>query len=437
MSNKHTLNIKNISKAPQTIGIYQFLRGKEVLYVGKAVNIKARLASHLQNARLDPKEAKLIAESDRIKVIPTPSEFAALLLEAKLIQQLKPKYNVRWRDNKSYLYIRITATEYPKVILARANDIKSGNKDQFFGPFQGTRLVQDLIREIRKVVPFCTRPRLGKSPCFHSKIGQCDPCPNLVSQMKDPSLKTELKRKYRRNIRQVKKILKGQTETVTGELEKQIKELSQKERYEEALVIRNRLIRFERLITQTLGLKEEPPSPTDTKEALTSLREVLKQYLPSLRDLNRIECYDVSNLGGGQATASLVVLTDGQIDKSQYKKFKIKGGRKDLGDVGMMKQVIERRFKNKWPKPDLIVVDGGKPQVRKIREALKALNNKTPLIGIAKGPDRLVIGIEKLPTKRLPITHPGFNLIRLLRDESHRFSRGYHLLLRSKTLLPK
>ena len=103
----------------------------------------------------------------------------------------------------------------------------------------------------------------------------------------------------------------------------------------------------------------------------------------------------------------------------------------------MLKEVIERRFKNKWPKPDLIVMDGGKPQVRKIKEALKALQNKTPLIGIAKGPDRLVIGVEKLPTKRLPISHSGFNLIRLLRDESHRFSRGYHLLLRNKALLAK
>jgi len=436
MSNKDTLEIKELSKAPQTIGIYKFLRGKEVIYVGKAVNLKARLTSHLQNARLDPKEAKLITESDHVRVIPTPSEFAALLLEAKLIQQLHPKYNIRWRDNKSYLYIRITKAAYPKVLLARATDIELKSKDQFFGPFQGTRLAQDLIREIRKVTPFCTRTKIGKSPCFHSKIGQCDPCPNVISQAHEEGIKNELKTQYRKNIRQVVRILKGQTELVTKDLNEQIQHLSQEQRYEDALVIRNRLLRFERLITQTLGLKEEPPSPADTQQALESLKDVFSPYFSALKELGRIECYDVSNLGGGQATASLVVLTNGQIDKSQYKKFKIRGN-KDLGDVGMLKEVIERRFKNKWPKPNLIVVDGGKPQVRKVREALRALENKTPLIGIAKGPDRLVIGVEKLPTKRLPISHPGFNLIRLLRDESHRFSRGYHLLLRNKALLGK
>ena len=436
MSKDITLKLEELTKAPQTIGIYQFIRGAEVLYVGKAVNLKARLASHLQNARLDPKEEKLVAESDKVRVIPTPSEFAALLLEAKLIQKLHPKYNIRWRDNKSYLYIQITKADYPKVLLARTTDIQLKTKDQFFGPFQATRLAQDLIREIRKVIPFCTRSKIGKSPCFHSKIGQCDPCPNTIHQIKDEQIKTELKAKYRKNIRQVVRILKGQMELVTQDLEGQIQKLSQEQRYEEALVIRNRLLRFERMITQTLGLKEEPPSPADTEQALESLKEVFSPYFPALKSLSRIECYDVSNLGGGQATASLVVLTNGQIDKSQYKKFKIKG-EKDLGDVGMLKEVIERRFKNKWPKPDLIVMDGGKPQVRKIKEALKALQNKTPLIGIAKGPDRLVIGVEKLPTKRLPISHSGFNLIRLLRDESHRFSRGYHLLLRNKALLAK
>src|SRR3990172_12029250 len=284
MSNKDTLGIKELSKAPQTIGIYKFLRGKEVIYVGKAVNLKARLTSHLQNARLDPKEAKLITESDHVRVIPTPSEFAALLLEAKLIQQLHPKYNIRWRDNKSYLYIRITKAAYPKVLLARATDIELKSKDQFFGPFQGTRLAQDLIREIRKVTPFCTRTKIGKSPCFHSKIGQCDPCPNTVYQIKDEGINAELKAKYRKNIRQVVRILKGQTGLVTKDLEEQIQKLSQEQRYEEALLVRNRLLRFERLITQTLGLKEEPPSPADTEQALGSLKEVFSPYFSALKE---------------------------------------------------------------------------------------------------------------------------------------------------------
>lgn len=101
----------------------------------------------------------------------------------------------------------------------------------------------------------------------------------------------------------------------------------------------------------------------------------------------------------------------------------------------MLGQAVGRRFKNKWPKPDLIVVDGGKPQVRTLLNLLRKLEIKIPVIGIAKSPDRLVIAVEKLPTKRLAASHPGFNLIRLIRDESHRFSRKYHLLLRGKEFL--
>ncbi len=131
----------------------------------------------------------------------------------------------------------------------------------------------------------------------------------------------------------------------------------------------------------------------------------------------------------------MVVLTAGAVDKSQYRKFKVKNPSL-VGDTLIMKEILRRRFKNAWPKPDLIVVDGGKPQVRAVRQTLKELKVTIPVVGIAKAPDRLVIGTADLPTRRLSPTHPGFNLIRLIRDESHRFSRRYHLLLRGKEFLP-
>ncbi|NIT04416.1 GIY-YIG nuclease family protein [Candidatus Saccharibacteria bacterium] len=430
-----------VKGAPQTIGVYQFLKGREVLYVGKAVNIKARLASHLANARFDPKEAAIVEGATRVKVTPVESEFKALLLEAQLIQKLHPKYNRRWKDNKSPLYIHVTSGEYPKILTNRGKDLKQIHpKGVVFGPFPSTQVVQELIREIRKVIPFCTRKRIGKQPCFHSKIGLCDPCPNEIVRVESKRKREESKRQYRKNIRQVVRILKGQTEPVLKDLEKQLEELSDKQKYEEALVVRNRTVRFERLISQTLGIKEETIPQQDAEKSLESLAKLLTAYFPGLTNLKRIEAYDVSNIGGREATASMVVLTEGRVDKSQYRKFKIVTSNQRpairLGDVGMLGQVVARRFKNKWPKPDLIVVDGGKPQVRAVQKALKEANQRVPTVGIAKAPDRLLLGVDRLPTKRLPQNHPGFNLVRLIRDESHRFSRRYHLFLREKELMP-
>ena len=137
----------------------------------------------------------------------------------------------------------------------------------------------------------------------------------------------------------------------------------------------------------------------------------------------------------------MVVATNGQIDKSRYRKFKIRLATRNsllatnLGDVGMLVQVFERRFKNRWPNPDLIVVDGGKPQVRITQEALVRIGKKIPIIGIAKAPDRLIVGTGGLTTTRPQLSNPGFNLVQLLRDEAHRFSRKYHRALRHKKLL--
>jgi excinuclease ABC subunit C len=428
------LSKKELKKAPQTIGVYQFLGGKKPLYIGKAVNLKARLASHRQNAKQDPREKALWKATDTVAITLVESEFKALLLEAELIRKKKPKYNRRLRDDKSALYIEITGGDYPKVLLARKTDLSLSTKEksQFFGPFQSKGVVQQVTREIRKVIPFCTRTRLSKSPCFHSKIGLCDPCPNAIENEKK---KSALKRRYRRNIRQVTKILKGEIEPVTKALKKEIKGLSDGQKYEEALIARNHLMRFERLITQQLGIGREVV-PNNQKEALQDLKKLLKESFPSLKNLRRIEAYDVSSTSQKQATASMVVFTEGRVDRSQYRKFKIKTPG-IIGDTPMLVEILERRLKNRWPKPNLIVVDGGRPQVKALLKTLQELKEDIPVVGIAKAPDRLVLGIKNLPTKRPPLDHAGFNLLRHLRDESHRFSRKYHLLLRGKTLLPQ
>lgn len=430
---------KMITKIPQTTGVYQFLgKAGEIVYIGKATNLKARIASHFETAKKDPKEAAVLQNATCIKTIATQSDFQALLLEAQLIKKHKPKYNSVWKDDKSYLYVRITKEEFPKVLLARARDLKPNHSGLIFGPFPSTRAAEELIHEVRKVVPFCTRKNISKIPCFHSKIGQCDPCPNLVASSKLLVVRRELKRKYRRNILQVAKIFQGKAEPILSDLKKKMEEESKKGDFEEALILRNRIGRFEKLLTQTLRVKEDYREPADH---LVALRKLLVTYFPTIKNLGRIEAYDISNLSQKEPTAAMVVAVDGLIDKSQYRKFKIKQlaiSRKplaNLGDVGMLAQVFERRFKNKWPEPDLIIVDGGKPQVRATKQALTIIGRSIPVIGIAKAPDRIVIGKGNLTTIRPPLSDPGFNLIQLLRDEAHWFSRKYHRYLREKQLL--
>ena len=116
MSSNITLKKESLDEAPPTIGVYQFIGKKDVLYIGKAVNIKARIASHLQNAKKDPKEAAIVRGAEKVKIIPTESEFKALLLEAELIKTYKPKYNKIWKDDKrviekSPLCVRINHSE--------------------------------------------------------------------------------------------------------------------------------------------------------------------------------------------------------------------------------------------------------------------------------------------------------------------------------------
>ena len=431
---KIKLDRKEILKIPPVTGIYIFSRKCKMLYIGKDINIKARLLSHLENAKIDHKEALIIEGSDSIEYLVTDSEFKALLLESKLIQIHKPRYNVRWRDDKSYLYIKIPILDdFPKIQMARREREKGV---LYFGPFPSTKSVEGLLGSIRRIFPFCTQKSVSKYRCFHAKIGLCGPCPSEISQLKDDLLKRRLKREYRHNIRQVIKILEGKTKVVQQSLYKEIKTAIASQDYENALEIRNKIYRFEKLILQRLFDETDPTAYNQSEEAVKDLLHILIPFLPNLQNLNRVECYDISNLSFKEATASLVVMADGQIKKDQYRKFKIKNPKLE-SDFEMIDEVIKRRFKNKWPEPNLIVIDGGKPQVRVVMSALATFEKKIPIIGIAKNPDRLILGIDGLATIRPSLNNRGFNLIRHLRDESHRFARKYHLHLRNKKLLPK
>lgn len=408
------------------------------VYIGKSVSLKARITSHYQSAKLDRKERAIQTDSDSIKFTITDNEFKALLLEAELIQLHQPTHNRVWKDDKSYLYIRITGDELPKIYPVRKTDIatftptdgRKKDKASYYGPFPSSRVVDGILKSIRRVIPFCMRSTIGKRSCFYSKIGLCTPCPSYIVNVGDEELQSELTKKYRKNIRKVIKILEGDISEITSDYYDEIKAFSDREDYESALKLRNRINRFERYISLHSFAKSDDFSYNQSDLAQSELLDMLIPHFNTLKSVSRIECYDASTLMGNNSTASMVVLNDGLIDKSQYRRFKIKNPRA-RSDFAMLEEAVRRRFKNKWPHPDLIVVDGGKPQVRKILNVIDKLETSIPVIGIAKNPDRLVIGVPYLPTIRPDASNPGFRLIQLIRDESHRFATTYSSRLRS------
>lgn len=418
-----------INSLPSTIGVYFFKKEKKILYIGKSINIKARVKSHLENAKFDRKEFLIVNNSDNIESITVDNEFNALILESELIKKYQPKYNVIWKDGKSYLYIKITINdEFPKILLSR-KPIFDKNNSLYFGPFSSTKTVKSLLSDIRKIVPFCTEKNLSKKPCFYSKIGLCHPCPNFINNQKDNN-KSLLKKTYKRNINKVIKILQGKVIEILNDFYKQLKKLIKIKNYEEAIIIRDKIRRIERLINYPTT---EIDIQSKKEDSFKTFIRLIKNYFPFIDKLDRIECYDISNLGENYQTGSMVVLTKGLIDKKQYRRFQIKT--KLRSDFERLIQVIERRFKNDWQQPDLIIIDGGKPQVKTILTVLKKLKKKIPVLGIAKNPDRLIIGIKGMPTMRFSQNNSFFNIIRMIRDESHRFANKYHRYLRKKDFL--
>jgi excinuclease ABC subunit C len=388
-------------KIPEVSGVYTFWKGQTPIYIGKAVNLKSRVSSYFA-LNLLPKTRRMVTEADNITYLKVDSEFEALLLEAKLIRLNQPKYNSALKDDKHPLYITITKDEFPRVVTSRA----SGD----FGPFPSSTNVKQVLKMIRRIFPFSDH-KIGKRQCLYSQIGLCNPCPSTI---KDEANKA----KYLSNIRRARAILKGNVKKVKGDLEKDMSMLSKQNRYEEAIEIREKIKRLEYITQPRIPIDSYLLNPNLLEDVRVSELRELKTIIQKtseirLKKLRRIECYDVSHIGGSFPTASMVVFTNGEADKSEYRHFKIRQ-KASQSDYDSIKEVARRRARQSWPEPDLVIIDGGVGQV-------KSFNSKHFVVGIAKNPDRLIIGKEKIKLAGLSLS-----LVQRMRDEAHRFARRYH-----------
>ena len=395
--------MKNILKnIPTKPGIYLFYKDKELVYVGKATNLKSRVKSYFKGSKTDRPIETHIDQISNIKWLTTDSVLEAIILESIYIKKHQPKYNVLGKDNKSWNYFIITKDKFPELKIIRQYDLDQLKKDtkNIYGPYPGLN-TKEALKILRKIFNISTcKPNQGKE-CFYYQLHQClGVCTGEINS-KDYSQKV---------IKPLIMFLRGNKKRLVTDLKKQMVSASKSENYEEAARLRDQIGNLKKIQDVTLINKN---FFEEQKNILTSKSEI------------RIEGYDISNFGEKGKVGSMVVFNYNGTIKSEYRKFKIKSV-KGQSDVDCLKEIMIRRFKRKhnaWAKPNYILVDGGKPQVNAVK---KTLLYDIPVIGIAKGRARKKNEFIFDRTKKLSeFVKNNEQLLIQARDEAHRFAINY------------
>lgn len=383
---------------------------REILYIGKAVNLKRRVSSYF----LRPSDARITRLVTKIKKIDhkkTNSALEALILESNLIKKHQPPFNIREKDDSSFLYIGITTDEFPRVLLVRGKEI-SQKSEQFcktFGPFVYSGSLKEALRIMRKIFPWSVHniKNKEKKACFDYQVGLCPgTCVGAISR-----------KEYKKNIQNLSLFLSGKTERLVKSLRREMKNASKELEFEKAEKIKRQMFAFQH-INDVAIISDESRQIPNSKAQKERLR--------------RIEGYDISNISGKNAVGSMVVFVGGKSEKSLYRKFAIRG-KSSPDDTGMLKEVLIRRLKHKeWPLPDLMLIDGGIGQINAIKAVLGANKAKIPVLGMIKGRDRK--GTEVIG--KIPLWTEHNTLIRV-RDEAHRFAIQYHRKRRGASFIPR
>ncbi|MGE4317659.1 MAG: excinuclease ABC subunit UvrC [Deferribacterales bacterium] len=523
---------------PENPGIYTYIgKNDEILYVGKAKNLKNRVSSYFSDMDSKPlRTQKMLQSAVDIRFVVTTTEAEALLLENNLIKTEKPRYNVRLKDSKSYPYILITDDEYPKLMITR----ESGQKGEYFGPFTDVAALRGIVDELLRAFPLrtCRESRFReKKVCLKYQIKQCaGPCESLISR-----------NRYLSMVSQIRDFFNGDFAGLKERMTAEMMRLSDRMEFEAAAKLRDRLRSVEGLfIKQTVVLPEDRRSidifvphtidnvsgitvmfirggkligsrtdifeDVDPKEVLESYviqvyssvvsypemisvfdldetdvlcdavermsgRKIilrkrgfaalhnlgmenarvqtelymkrlakrkdisarLKEITESERDIRRVECVDISHLGGKGTVGVSVVTLDGEFANREYRKYKIKSAEND--DFVSIYELFSRKFENikenSEPLADLYIVDGGIGQLNSAVRAAEEQGVDANFISISKGrsikymKDAQDESIESIhiPNRKNPLNlkknNPVLLFVQKIRDESHRFAITY------------
>lgn len=413
---------QKISKFPEEPGVY-FFRDKvgKILYIGKATSLRDRVRSYFNidivNTR-SPLISKMLEGFYDIEYIKTDSVLEALVLEAYLIKKHQPDANIKEKDNKSFNFVVITKEDFPRVLAVRQRELEKVdyNVAYSFGPFPNGSQLREAMKIIRKMFPFrdkCQplldnpiltrrvsmgRVSIGK-PCFNRQIGLCPGvCSGEISQ-----------EDYAKQIKNIILFFEGNKKKLIKNLEKEMKDLAKKKEFEKANFIKHTLFTLNHI--QDISLIKE------------------QKILSSGPRTFRIESYDIAHMSGKNVVGVMTVVEDGEINKSEYRKFKIKED-PGINDTKALKEVLSRRLAHiEWRSANLIVVDGGIAQKRAMEKILQDNGVQISVVGVVKDDKhkpKEIIGDKKWLKYEREIL--------LSNSEAHRYAIGFHKKLREKIL---
>ncbi len=385
------------TKLPDRPGVYFFQKGKSILYIGKATSLKDRVKSYFGKDLIQtrgPVLVDMVFQAEKIKHKETDSVLEALILEAELIKKYQPKYNTKEKSDKSFNYVCITKEKLPKVIIVRGKNLKSEIFYKTFGPYTSGTHLREALKIVRRIFPFLDEKSKNYME-FYRQI-------NLVPDINDKQI-------YLQNINNIKLFFQGKKREIVRNLKKEMKAYSKSHEFEKAGEIKRQLF------------------------ALQHINDVALLKQEKIVDENsfRIEAYDIAHMGGKNMVGVMTVIEDGEVQKSEYKKFKIRT-QNDANDIGALKEVLERRLAHtEWKYPDLIVMDGGVAQINVAQKVLKSLRLKIPIVSVLKDDKhkpKAILGSEESAIRYK-------RDIMLSNSEAHRFAIAYHKNMRNKNFL--
>jgi len=424
---------EKVKTFPTTPGVYLMKDvAGVVLYAGKAKNLRNRASHYFTKAAAeDSRTADLVRLIADIDFIQAESEVDALLLEARLVKDIQPRFNVELKDDKSFPYLQIRMREdFPRIEFTRSPR-RRGVK--LYGPFTSARGLRQAIQVLQRLFQFRTCSLDIKAddsrwrwfrPCLLHSIRQCTaPCNLRVT-----------KEEYRKQIRKLRMVLEGKKDRLLAEMETEMREASGQLLFEKAARIRDDIQALKNLGLRGDVVKDAQPEvfPIDPRRGLKGLRKVLG--LPQTP--RTIEGVDIAHLAGEDKVASLVSFIDGLPFKPGYRRYKIRTV-EGIDDFASIREVVSRRFRRSDEEqayPDILLIDGGLGQLNAALDAFRMLGIEPPcLISLAKREEEIYRPGES-ETLKLSRHSAALRLLQYVRDEAHRFAQHYLHILRRKKL---
>ena len=432
MPESSEINLKEkVRRCPHKPGVYLMKdRLGQVIYVGKAKDLKKRVATYFQASRklliAQPKIRAMIDLIHDFDTLLVKSEAEALLLEGRLIKQYRPRYNTDFTDDKRFLLVRVDPREtLPRFRLTRN---KIDNESRYFGPFAHSGHLRKTLAELRRKFGIL----LGDAAPVDLGGGRWRLYDDARAEIYGHANEiTEAE--YEERLEAACDFLQGKAKAWGAELREEMREAAEARDFETAASLRDRITALERTASKTRKFERNLTQQVPQGKVLEQLQNELG--LPARPE--RMECFDISHISGSYCVASMVAFAEGKPDRKNYRRYKIKSF---IGndDFRAMEEVVGRRYRRLRdegrPFPDLIVIDGGAGQVSAALKAFLGHGLEPPtLIGLAKKKETIIFSDGRDP---LNLSHhdPALRLLQHLRDEAHHFANSFNAQLRSKRL---